>query len=219
MLTLYGVYRSRASRPLWLLAEIGLAFRHVPVVQAYRLADPGAEDAPLNTASPQFLAVSPQAAIPVMEDQGLVLTESLAICSYIARRYGGDLGPQNPTEQALCEQWALFAATAIDPPGLEILYTYDAGHQDTPQGAAKIAAAVASLARPMARLENILARQETLIEGRFTVADLMLAECLRYLAPHSPVMAAHPAVTAWLARCQARPAFQAMMTARSAERA
>ena len=186
MLTLYGVYRSRASRPLWLLAEIGLAFRHVPVVQAYRLADPGAEDAPLNTASPQFLAVSPQAAIPVMEDQGLVLTESLAICSYIARRYGGDLGPQN---------------------------------QDTPQGAAKIAAAVASLARPMARLENILARQETLIEGRFTVADLMLAECLRYLAPHSPVMAAHPAVTAWLARCQARPAFQAMMTARSAERA
>ena len=38
MLTIYGVYRSRASRPLWLLAEIGLPFTHVPVVQSYRLA-------------------------------------------------------------------------------------------------------------------------------------------------------------------------------------
>jgi len=127
MLTLYGVYRSRASRPLWLLAEIGQKFCHIPVVQAYRLADPFAADAPLNTLSPAFLAVSPQSAIPVMEDQGLVLTESLAICTYIARRYGGDLGPQNPSEQAFCDQWALFAATAIDPPGLDILYTYDSG--------------------------------------------------------------------------------------------
>jgi len=218
MLTLYGVYRSRASRPLWLLAEIGMSFRHIPVIQAYRLPDPSAADAPLNTLSPQFLAISPQAAIPVMEDQGFVLTESLAICSYIARRYGSDFGPQNPEEQALCDQWALFAATAIDPPGLEILSAYDSGHQDTPDGTAKIAAAVKNLTHPMARLENILSRQATLIEDRFTVADLMLAECLRYATPHTPLMAAHPAVKAWLARCQARPAFQAMMTARDAEK-
>lgn len=45
MITVYGCYRSRASRPLWLLDEIGMDFAHVPVVQAYRLADPAAADA------------------------------------------------------------------------------------------------------------------------------------------------------------------------------
>ena len=45
MLTIYGVYRSRASRNIWLAEEIGLNFRHVPVIQSYRLADPDAADA------------------------------------------------------------------------------------------------------------------------------------------------------------------------------
>ena len=49
MLTLYGVARSRASRPLWLLAEIGQPFTHTPIIQAYRLPDPKAMDAPHHT--------------------------------------------------------------------------------------------------------------------------------------------------------------------------
>lgn len=217
MLTLYGVYRSRASRPLWLLAETEQPFHHVPVIQAYRLADPAAADAPLNTLSPGFLAVSPEAAIPVMQDGALVLTESLAICNHISRQYGGDLGPRNTAEQALCEQWALFAATAIDPPGIDILYTYGGGQQQTAAGFARITAAADRLARPFARLETLLSQRDTLLDGRFTVADLMLAECLRYCQPHIPLMDAHPAVKAWLGRCQARPAYLAMMAARSAE--
>jgi hypothetical protein len=49
MLTIYGVYRSRASRNIWAAQELGLDFKHVPVIQVYRLADPMAKDAPLNT--------------------------------------------------------------------------------------------------------------------------------------------------------------------------
>lgn len=55
MITLYGAYRSRASRPLWLLAETGTPFTHLLVIQAYCLADPAALDAPLNTTSASFL--------------------------------------------------------------------------------------------------------------------------------------------------------------------
>ena len=84
MLTLYGVYRSRASRALWLLNETGTPFVHVPVIQAYRLADPAAPDAPRNTASADFLAVNPMGQIPALTDQGLLLTESLAITLYLA---------------------------------------------------------------------------------------------------------------------------------------
>ena len=38
MLTIYGVYRSRASRNIWLAKELGIPFRHVPVIQAARAA-------------------------------------------------------------------------------------------------------------------------------------------------------------------------------------
>lgn len=217
MLTIYGVLRSRATRPLWLLAETGTEFTHVPVIQSYRLADPLAPDAPLNTLSPDFLKISPQSAVPVMADGDLVLTESLAITLYLARQYGGSLGPQTPTELALAEQWALFAGISIDLPGIDIIYTYADGLADTPEGAAKIAAAVDRLSRPLARIEAHLGSQDYLIGNRFTVADIMVAECLRYSQPHAPLHQAYPKTFAWLARCQARPAFIDMMARRNAE--
>lgn len=217
MLTIYGVLRSRATRPLWLLEETGTAFHHVPVIQAYRLTDPAAADAPLNTQSPAFLAISPQMAIPVMVDGDLVLTESLAITLHLARRYGGALGPQDAAELALAEQWALFAGISLDPPGVEILYTYVDGLAETPEGAAKIAASAERMARPLARLETHLTAHEHIMGQRFTVADIMVAECLRYGQAHRPMMEAHPRTNEWLLRCQARPAFQAMMARRNAE--
>jgi len=217
MLTLYGAYRSRASRPLWLLAEIGLPFTHVPVIQARRLPDPTAPGAPLNTASAAFLAINPQGQIPALTEGALVLTESLAICQHIARKHGGTLGPQNLDEAALIDQWALFAATGIEAAALEILYAQEAGEDKTAAGAAKVADCAARLARPLARLEGHLASHQWLLGARFTVADIMVAECLRYAQGHTALMAAHPATTAWLARCQSRPGFKAMMAGRLAE--
>src|SRR5947209_1571817 len=55
-LKIYGVLRSRASRNVWLAKEMGVSFEHVPVIQANRLTDPAAREAPLNTASPAFRA-------------------------------------------------------------------------------------------------------------------------------------------------------------------
>jgi glutathione S-transferase len=85
MITIHGVYRSRGSRNIWLLEEIGRPWRLEPVIQAYRLADPAAPGAPRNTRSPDFLALNPQGAVPVMQDGDLVLSESLAINLYLAR--------------------------------------------------------------------------------------------------------------------------------------
>ncbi|MBI3711023.1 MAG: glutathione S-transferase N-terminal domain-containing protein, partial [Proteobacteria bacterium] len=76
MLTIYGVYRSRASRNIWLANELGIRFKHVPVIQANRLADPAATGAPLHTRSAEFLKVNPNGHIPSINDDGLVLHES-----------------------------------------------------------------------------------------------------------------------------------------------
>jgi glutathione S-transferase len=217
MLTLYGVARSRTSRPLWLLEEIGMDFTHVPVIQARRLPDPGAADAPLNTASPAFLAINPLGQVPAMEEEGLVLTESLAICRHIARRHGGALGPQGWREEAETDQWALFAATALEEPGLAIMFTRAEAGEGTPEGAARIAEALARLARPLDRLEQALAGRDWLVGGRFTVADILVAECLRYATAEPGLLDARPATAAWLHRCQSRPGFQRMWARRMAE--
>jgi len=213
MITLYGVYRSRASRPLWLLAECGTPFTHVPVIQSYRLDQPRAEGAPLNTATPEFLAINPIGQVPALEEDGLVLSESLAITLYIARRHGGTLGPQDDAEAALMEQWALFAATAIEGPALEILNT----PATTAEGQAHIAIQAEKLRRPLARLQGQLSAHPWLVGDRFTVADINTAECLRYAQGHPTLLAEFPAVKDWLDRCQARPAFKEMWEKRLAE--
>ncbi len=221
MITLYGTYRSRATRNIWALDELGLSWQFKPVIQAYRLEargeDPLAPEAPLNTRSAEFLRLSPAGAIPVLEDGGLVLSESLGINLYLARKAGGALAAKDPQEEALMMQWALYGATALETPALEISFAYAKGEDKSEAGQAVIAVACAQLARPMAALEAHLAAHSHMVGGRFTVADINMAEVVRYAQPHAPLMARFARVKGWLEHCQARPAFKAMWEARLAE--
>ena len=217
MLTIYGVYRSRASRNFWLLNELGLEFEHVPVIQAYRLADPAAESAPFNTQSPGFLSISPAGAVPVLRDGDFVLSESLAMNLYIAGKAGGPLAPANARETALMEQWALYGATSIEAHALAILYAHAEGRAKTPEGEAEIAAEAARLRRPLGVLNSHLREHGQMVGGRFTVADINMAEILRYAQAEPGLIAGYPEIDAWLSGCQARPAFKAMWDKRLAE--
>jgi glutathione S-transferase len=66
-------------RVLRIAHELGIPYEHVPIVQAPRLADPATPDTPLNTASAAYLAINPNGKIPCIDDDGLVMHESLAI--------------------------------------------------------------------------------------------------------------------------------------------
>lgn len=212
MLTIYGVYRSRASRNIWLAEELGISFRQVPVIQHYRTVPPGM----LHTQSPEFLKINPNGLIPSIDDDGLVLHESLAINLYLARKHGGPLAGATVAEEGQIAMWSLWAATGVEPHAINVLY-----HRlGNPTGAKdpKIAdAAVESLKGPFAVLDKALERSGWLVGDRFTVADLNAAEIVRYAQPAPELFEAAPRVKTWLAACQARPAFKKMWAARDAE--
>lgn len=217
MLTIYGVYRSRASRNIWLAHELGLPFKQVPVIQHYRLTDTKAPGAPLHTRSPEFLKVNPNGHVPSIDDDGLVLHESLAINLYLAKKHGGPLAPASVAEDGEMGMWALWAATEVEPQSLQIIYHRIGG---APGGIKdpKIAdAAVEALRGPFAVLDRALAKDGYLVGGRFTVADINTAEIVRYALPAPELFEAAPKVKAWLAACQARPAFKKMWEARDKE--
>ena len=212
MLTIYGVLRSRASRNIWLAHELGVEFRHVPVIQAYRTPAPGQ----LTTASPEFRAVNPNGRVPAMEWDGVVLNESLAINLYMSKRAGGPLAPRDLAEDGLMTMWSLWAMTEAEPHTINVLY-HTIGKPPAERDAGVLGAAVAALAQPFAVLDEALAKDGFAVGGRFTVADLNLAEVFRYAQPAPELFEAAPRVRNWLAACQARPAFRRMMEEREQE--
>ncbi len=215
-LTLYGVARSRASRNIWLCLEAELPFEQVPVIQARRLKDPLAADAPLNTRSPAFLAINPNGLVPAMRDGDLVLFESLAINLYLARKIGAPLGPKDLAEEGRIAMWSLWSATEAEPWAIQILMhrAYLPEAEREPAAATRAAQA---LGPKFAVLDQHLASRKWLVADRFTVADINTAEVLRYAALATELFDRAPNVKRWLEACQSRPAYKEMMRRREAE--
>ena len=75
------------------------------------------------------------------------------------------------------------------------------------------------LKMPLSVLELHLAGRDYLVGDRFTVADLNVAEVLRYAMGEPKLFEDNPNIRAWYERCHARPAFERMMTGRREEAA
>ncbi len=217
MLTIYGSLNSRAARNVWLADELRLEYEHIPVVQASRLSDPLSPNAPLNTDTPAFRKVNPAGLIPALDDGGLILTESLAINLHLARKYGGPLAPEDAVEDALMTQWTIWAATEIEPFAIEIIVNRQVRPKPNEDKAA-VKAAISALEPRLRMLEAALADGKGhLVGGRFTVADLNVAEVIRYTQGAPELFRDLPALTQWLTACQTRPAFLAVAERRKSE--
>jgi glutathione S-transferase len=217
MLKIYGVYRSRASRTYWMALELGIEFESIPVIQGYRLPDSLAPDARLNTQSPAFLKLNPNGMIPTIDDDGLVLGESVAINLYLAGKHRGPLAAGSLAEDGLITQWSLWACNEVEIHSIRIVQTYDRNLQDTPGGKETIAVATRLLKKPIGVLEEHLAEQDYLVGNRFTVADLNLVEIIRYALSEKDFFANYPRVSAWVERCHDRDAFRQMIAGRQSE--
>ena len=106
-ITLYGSMASRAHRTVWMLKELALPFRHVPV---------GFTDG--STRKPEFLAINPNGRVPVIDDDGFIVYESMAINLYLARKFGGPLAPVGLQQETLAQMWSFWVVTEVEKPML-----------------------------------------------------------------------------------------------------
>jgi glutathione S-transferase len=176
-----------------MLKELGLPFEHVPV---------GFTDG--STRRPEFLAINPNGRVPVLDDDGFIVIESMAINLYLARKYGGPLAPQDLREEALATQWSFWVVTEVEKPLLFAAANtrlFAEGSRDAEQARM----AIAKLDRPLRVLDAHLAQRPWLLGERFSVADLNVATVMD-LAPQCGIsLSDWPRAQAWHQRCLARP--------------
>lgn len=202
MITIYGVPRSRAMRPLWMLEELGLPYENVKTNFATG-----------DTRTPEFLAINPNGHVPALRDGDVVLCESLAINLYLARKYGQGLWPKTVADEGRAFQWTVWAMTELEEPLLKVLLhrlVYPEAQRDE-----KVAADGAErVKKPLAVLDGALAGKPYLLGDAFTVADLNVASVLSWATLARLDLGAAPKAQAWLARCTARPALARAMQGR-----
>jgi len=194
MLKIYGVAKSRAIRTLWMAHELGVPFEHIETGFG-----------PQGCRSAAFLAVNPNGHIPAIDDDGVVLWESLAINLYLAKRHGGPLAPANVAEDGLITAWGFWSAVELEPHCATAMYHTNmyAPADRRPEIAAD---ALAKTQAPLAVLEAHLAAHGTLVGGRFTVADMNLVGVLFYLRFNPEALADKPVTRAYYEAALARPA-------------
>lgn len=198
-LTVYGPARSRVSRTLWMLEEIGAPYRHISIRHGLS-----------GIRSPAFLRINPYGRVPTVVDDGLIVWESLAINLHLAKRYGGALGPQNADEDAQVTMWSLWTATEVEMVAHEV-YVHTVREPPELRNPASVATAVSQLAPALQALEQAIREGDGYLVGRrFTVADLNVACILHYLRGLPSAFDATPHVAEWYTRCSSRPAFKRM---------
>jgi glutathione S-transferase len=182
---------------LWLCAELSLPYEQELWGSGFK-----------PTQTPEFLALNPNALVPVVRDGDVVLWESNTICRYLAGKHGRtDLLPVEPAARARVEQWMDWMATELNT---SWRYAFLALVRKTPGYTDReaIESSIASWNRHMAMLDAQLQRTGAYAAGAgFTLADIVLG-----LATHRWYSTPMPrtelgAVHQYYERLSERPAF------------
>ncbi|MBB3332043.1 glutathione S-transferase [Halomonas campaniensis] len=197
MIRLHHCVSARSFRPLWLLEELGLPYELVMHPFPPRLQDEA------------FLEINPLGTVPALFDGEVAMTESAAICQYLASRHaeaGLEVAPGDPAYGDYLNFLHFGEATLTFPQTLVLRY----GHFEPPER--RQPQVVEDYARwCLSRLRTLaprLEREPFLCAGRFTAADVSVGYAL-LLASHIGLDERFkPAVAAYWARLQQREAFR-----------
>lgn len=186
----------RDIRARWVLEEMGKPYRT-------RLFDHRID--PAEARKPD----QPFGQVPAMRDGEAILFESGAICLWLAERDPA-LMPQDDTVRAQVLSWTFAALNSVEPNILMLQYVtlFDG---DKPGAAEFAPTAKSRLADRLKLLSEALGDREWLA-GSFTVADVLMVSVLRQLG-RGDSLVPFPSLAAYVARGEARPAFQRALAA------
>ena len=201
-MTLYHCMSARSFRPLWMLEELGLSYTLTML------------PFPPRQLARTFLDINPLGTVPAFHDGGAMMTESAAICQYLAARYSPaslNVEAHEPAFAAYLNYLHVGEATLTFPQTLVLRYSrFEPQERQQPQVAQDYAKWF--LAR-LRSLEPLLAQHEFLCAGRFTAADVSVGYAL-FLADFLGLTEHFtPAVLAYWERLRNRPGFQRALQA------
>jgi len=193
---LYGSRNSRSLRCAWALEEAQVAYDYQRV---WMMKGEGQAS--------WFLAVNPAGKIPVLEDGGLTLTESVAIVLHIADRYPQSplLPPVGPARSDAL-RWIFYAVTELEPPLWGI-----AQHRFALPADKRVAGIEPTLAwqlqQALRPVNAALGRRDYIAGDAFSAADIVLTHCLSW-ALSAKLDGVGAEALAYIDAMKARPAFQ-----------
>lgn len=190
---------ARDMRVRWALEEVGQPYE-VRLVSFKAMKQPA------------HRALQPFGQIPSYEEDGLVLFESGAIVLHIAERHG-QLLPKDANARARAIAWMFAALNTVEPPIFErmLLMILD---RDKPWYEERLVALESTIRMRLEDLSRHLGEAEWL-DGAFSAGDLLMITVLRRLT-QSPFMDEFPNLAAYVARGEARPAYQRAFAAQLA---
>jgi glutathione S-transferase len=186
----------RDLRARWALEEAGLPYE----VRLLSRADQKSQN---------YRALQPFGQVPVLEDGNLKLFESGAIVMHIAERSDALL-PSDVDARARAKTWMFAALNSIEP-HIQSLAEIDLFHADKEWTRERRPMVVEMVRKRLGELSAWLKGRDYL-EDRFTAGDLLMTTVLRILR-HTDLLAEQPALAAYRARCEARPAFAKALAA------
>jgi glutathione S-transferase len=143
--------------------------------------------------------------VPTIDDDGFILSESMAINFYLAKKHKSPLYPSNPKNEALALQWSLWETDRLDRQIVN--YVNHSSALPAAERKAEIAeAAWKEIVPAFDVLETALKKSPWLAGPDFSVGDLNVASAL--FRALSVDLEKWPALKAWLNRCWDRPAAQ-----------
>ena len=190
---------ARDMRVRWALEEVGQPY-------AVRLVSFAAMK------QPDHLSHNPFGQIPTYEDGDLSLFESGAIVLRIAETHPGLL-PADADGRARAIMWMFAAVSTVEPPIVERSAAFIL-ERDKPWYAARMPMLDERVRARLSELSRHLGDAEWL-DGGFSAGDLMMVHVLRRLES-SGMLQEYPSLAAYVARGEARPAYQRAFAAQLA---
>ena len=201
MLTVHHLGKSQSERIVWLCEELGLPYE----LKVYD------RDKVTRLAPPEYKALHPLGAAPVIDDNGLVLAESGAIVEYLTTRYGKGrlvLAPDHP-DYGQFVYWLHFANGTLQPAtGRNMIL----GRLNLPDDNAVLRAMKGRLDLALGLVEARLGEADYLAGRDLTTADIMIVFTLTTMRLFLPFdLKPYPNIRAYLARVGQRDAYRRAM--------